>query len=286
MGNITPTNSIEIKYKDLILHEKIGEGQSDVYRVTWRSPDGPRQAAAKNCRRFCVKEVEILSQLRHPNIIEFLGCVREPLHEIILTEIATKGSLYGFIHSALNRSPGGAVDDQLWRRWSVEGARALDYIHARDIQHGDVKSPNYVIMEDDTLKLCDLGTAKEFSSTVSTASIRGSWPWMAPEAMGKMVDNPKVTTKSDVYSYIIVLWEMMTGQEPFPGQNQLDIYKTVCERNERLPIPDSCHEDIRCLMSRSWDADWTQRPCIAEVLAVLRCHQTAVGYGRLSSDII
>ncbi|XP_038073026.1 serine/threonine-protein kinase STY13-like [Patiria miniata] len=148
-------------------------------------------------------------------------------------------------------------------------ARGLQYIHEQKYQHGDVKSPNMVITLDDSLKICDFGTARHWEVTVSTNSHRGSWAWMAPEAIGNPETNakPKVTPKSDVFSFAVVVWELLTGKEPFPGKYPLDMLKAVVIERRRPEIPTECSEPLRDLLTECWDHDHTKRPSMDEILS-------------------
>ncbi|XP_038073023.1 tyrosine-protein kinase STK-like [Patiria miniata] len=244
--------------------------RNTVWMATYSSPSGPRTVAVKNCGRFKREEALILQKLRHPNIIEFLGVA--PLSfggYAIVTEFAEKGSLYDLI----KQHPDDWSDfkKQCWIKWAIEMARGLQYIHEQKYQHGDVKSPNMVITQDDTLKICDFGTARHCEVTVSTCSIRGSWAWMAPEVMGEpdpqSQTKPKVTTKSDVFSYAVVVWELLTGKAPFPGESAVNMLKAVAIQRKRLEIPTACPESLRDLLTECWDQDHTKRPSMEEILS-------------------
>ncbi|XP_038073024.1 tyrosine-protein kinase SRK2-like [Patiria miniata] len=128
-----------------------------------------------------------------------------------------------------------------------------------------------VITQDDTLKICDFGTARHCEVTVSTNSIRGSWAWLAPEVMGEPHNpqsntKPKVTPKSDVFSFAVVVWELLTGKAPFPGASALDMIKAVVIERRRPEIPTECPEPLRDLLTECWDHDHTKRPSMDEIL--------------------
>ncbi|XP_038073020.1 tyrosine-protein kinase STK-like [Patiria miniata] len=244
--------------------------RNTVWMATYSSPSGPRTVAVKNCARFKREEALILQQLRHPNIIEFLGVAPLPFGGYaIVTEFAEKGSLYDLI----KQHPDDWSDfkKQCWIKWAIEMARGLQYIHEQKYQHGDVKSPNMVITRNDTLKICDFSTARHCEVTVSTNSIRGSWAWMAPEVMGEpdpqSQTKPIVTPKSDVFSYAVVVWELLTGKAPFPGESALNMLKAVAIQRKRLEIPTACPESLRDLLTEWWDHDHTKRPSMDEILS-------------------
>ncbi|XP_038075579.1 mitogen-activated protein kinase kinase kinase 20-like [Patiria miniata] len=151
-------------------------------------------------------------------------------------------------------------------------ARGLHYIHQQKYQHGDVKSQNMVITRDDTLKICDFGTARHCESTFTTENIRGSWAWMAPEVIGERHNSQpqtkaKVTHKSDVFSYAVVVWELLTGKEPFAGETTLDFMQATGGQRRRLEIPKECPQTLRDLLTKCWDHDHTKRPRMDEILS-------------------
>ncbi|XP_038058364.1 uncharacterized protein LOC119729727 [Patiria miniata] len=273
--NIIPEN--ELEYLDQISSR---ESRNTVYTAKWTHEGAERMVAAKSCNNFREEEVRILADCKpHKNVIEFLGLVKlkiPPNGFVIVTELAEKGSLWCVI--AQNRGNWQEYRQPVWLKWAKEGAEALRYIHQKNYQHGDVKSPNFVITDDDTLKICDLGTARPYTYTASTNTVRGSFPWMAPEAMGKCDSEVglntdggqrksfQVTAKSDIFSYAVVIWELITGKVPHEEKDVLEILKAVRENKERLKIPSECPDSLADLMVRCWDADYRHRPSMEEVL--------------------
>lgn len=119
-------------------------------------------------------------------------------------------------------------------RLMEQACGALQFAHERNVVHRDIKPANLMLTPDDTLKITDFGTAKilQFGTTHQTAQVVGTPSYMSPEQVkGKAVDG-----RSDIFSLGVVLYEVMTGEKPFPGQNITTvIYKIVNEE----PIPPS-----------------------------------------------
>ena len=108
---------------------------------------------------------------------------------------------------------------------------ALDFAHQRNVVHRDIKPANLMLTADDTVKITDFGTAKILQfGTAQTSHVMGTPSYMSPEQVkGKPVDG-----RSDIFSLGVILYELMTGEKPFPGQNITTvIYKIINEE----PIP-------------------------------------------------
>src|SRR6516162_37567 len=113
-----------------------------------------------------------------------------------------------------------------------QACSALQFAHDRNIVHRDIKPANLMLTPDDTVKVTDFGTAKilQFGTVNQTAHVMGTPSYMSPEQVkGKLVDG-----RSDIFSLGVLLYEMITAEKPFPGQNITTvIYKIVNEE----PVP-------------------------------------------------
>jgi len=119
------------------------------------------------------------------------------------------------------------------------------------------------------VKVCDFGLSvvKPRGEVLRDKdSIPGTPLWMSPEVLsGKDVDE-----KSDVYSYGIVLWEILTKTEPFAHHNDYVTFKrAICTKNERPPLPDDCLPSLKYLMESCWDKDPSKRPSFRQILPLL-----------------
>ncbi len=116
-------------------------------------------------------------------------------------------------------------------RWMQQACSALEFAHQHSVVHRDIKPANLMLMADDTLKVTDFGTAKILQlNTTQTAHVVGTPSYMSPEQIkGKPVDG-----RTDVFSLGVVLYELLTGAKPFPGESVTSvIYKVVNED----PVP-------------------------------------------------
>jgi sterile alpha motif and leucine zipper-containing kinase AZK len=128
----------------------------------------------------------------------------------------------------------------------------MNYLHYEapiPVIHRDLKSRNVVIAMDLTAKICDFGSSK-FHAHTTKMSLVGTYPWMAPE----IIKGLSVTPACDVYSYSVVLWEILTCEVPFKGLEGLQVAWLVV-KGERLTVPQSCPLSFANLMQRCWEAE-------------------------------
>jgi serine/threonine protein kinase len=131
---------------------------------------------------------------------------------------------------------------------------ALDFAHQHNVVHRDIKPANLMLTPDDTVKITDFGTAKILQfGTAQTAHVMGTPSYMSPE----QVKGTPVDGRSDIFSLGVILYELMTGEKPFPGQNITTvIYKIINEE----PIPprsldSSIHPGLSAVISRALAKD-------------------------------
>ncbi|KAL9275541.1 Serine/threonine/tyrosine-protein kinase HT1-like protein [Drosera capensis] len=158
------------------------------------------------------------------------------------------GSLRKYLHQQEPHS----VPLNLVLRLSLDVARGMQYLHSEGILHQDLKSENLLLGEDMVAKELILG----FTST---------YRWMAPE----MIKEEHHTKKVDVYSFGIVLWEILTALIPFADLTPEQAAFAVCQKNARPPLPPNCPRGLSDLIKRCWTANPERRPHFDEIVSIL-----------------
>ncbi|XP_019727837.1 mitogen-activated protein kinase kinase kinase 9 isoform X2 [Hippocampus comes] len=264
---------LEIDFSELALEEIIGVGGfGKVFRAVWRGaevavkaarqdPDEDEEQTLASVRQ----EAKLFAMLEHANVMALLGVCLSLPNLCLVMEYARGGALNRVL--AGKRVPPCALVD-----WAVQVARGMRYLHDQAIVtiiHRDLKSSNVLILErlekDDlsnkTLKITDFGLAREWQRTTKM-SAAGTYAWMAPE----VIRSSTFSKGSDVWSYGVLLWELLTGEVPFRGIDGLAVAYGVAMNKLALPIPSTCPEPFARLMEGCWSSDPHSRPPFANIL--------------------
>lgn len=273
---IADIQPIEIDFSELVLEEVIGVGGfGKVYRGFWNNmevavkaarqdPDEDISVTLENVRQ----EAKLFWLLKHENIVSLEGVCLQMPNMCLVMEYARGGSLNRVLAGRKIR-PDVLVD------WAIQIARGMNYLHNKapiSLIHRDLKSSNVLLSEpienDDlqfkTLKITDFGLAREVYKT-TRMSAAGTYAWMAPE----VIKNSTFSKASDVWSYGVLLWELLTGETPYKGIDALAIAYGVAVNKLTLPIPSTCPEQWKELMEVCWDSDPHMRPGFEDILSAL-----------------
>lgn len=198
-------------------------------------------------------EARAAGLLTHPNIVVVYDAGEEDGLYYITMELVEGKSLQALLD--------GGHSFPLPRTLRIldQTCSALQFAHERNVVHRDIKPANLMLTADDTVKITDFGTAKilQFGSTQQTSHVMGTPSYMSPEQVkGRAVDG-----RSDIFSLGVMLYEMVTGEKPFPGQNITTvIYKIVNE--EPVPprqIDPSIHPGISAVVMKALAKEPEQR---------------------------
>ncbi|KAF6265332.1 hypothetical protein COO60DRAFT_1623953 [Scenedesmus sp. NREL 46B-D3] len=248
-NSVQPGEGIKLHHvicnSELVLKEVIGSGaEGKVYRGTWTNIDIaakeylavddceaaagkiPSELAMQRARDALRREVALLTSLNHPNLVRFCGVCLDP--PLVVMEYYRHGNVYSMLEKARRQWGNVSVKTQHSRQatkymnyfnWDRrlemlhDVAAGMMYLHKRHYVHGDLRSPNLFVGLDGRVKIGDFGFTKRLSGNKASMQVkRITHPrWLAPE----MITQNRLSTASDVYSYAIIMHEMLTWQMPF-----------------------------------------------------------------------
>ena len=266
-------NNFEIALDELEFDEEnseIGKGTfGDVLRGTWRGEEvavkflkGSMSDSPESVKQF-IDECNILKNLHHPNILLFMGaCITGPQY-FFVTEYCDNGNLFEFLHIIKDNKL--TYEDA--RRIALEIAYGMNYLHGfkPPILHRDLKSMNVLLDRNTTVKLADFGNTRSFQLQMTKQ--KGTFQWMAPE----VIKGSTYSESSDVFSFGIIMNELVTRVPPYQGTDKKDVAKKVVNNPNYRPkynekkVP----KDWIDIMVKCWQHDEKKRPTFDEVIELL-----------------
>ncbi|KAK7276787.1 hypothetical protein RIF29_17933 [Crotalaria pallida] len=212
-------------------------------------------------------ELALLQKIRHPNVVQFLGAVTQSTPMMIVTEYLPQGDLRAYLKRKGALKPITAV------KFALDIARGMNYLHEHKpeaIIHRDLEPSN--ILRDDSghLKVADFGVSKllKVAKTVKeekpVTSQDTSWRYVAPE----VYRNEEYDTKVDVFSFALILQEMIEGCPPFYLKPENEVPKAYVE-NERPPFqasPKLYAYGLKQLIEECWDEKPYRRPTFRQII--------------------
>ncbi|KAL8091153.1 serine/threonine/tyrosine-protein kinase HT1-like isoform X1 [Apium graveolens] len=216
-------------------------------------------------------EVDLLSRLYHPNIVQFIAACKKPPVYCVITEYMSQGTLRMY----LNKKEPYSLSTETILRLALDISRGMEYLHAQGVIHRDLKSNNLLLNDEMRVKVADFGTSCLETQSQESKGNMGTYRWMAPE----MTKEKPYTRKVDVYSFGIVLWELTTSLLPFQGMTPVQAAFAVAEKNERPPIPASCQPALAHLIKRCWAANPAKRPDFSYIVSALEKYDECVREG-------
>ncbi|KAL6848356.1 hypothetical protein ACP4OV_021650 [Aristida adscensionis] len=264
----------EIDLKLLTFGNKVASGSNgDLYRGSYCSQDvaikvvRPERISADMYRDFA-QEVYIMRKVRHRNVVQFIGaCTRQP-NLYIVTDFMSGGSVYDYLHK---KNSSFKIPEIL--RVATDISKGMNYLHQNNIIHRDLKTANLLMDENKVVKVADFGVARvKDQSGVMTAET-GTYRWMAPE----VIEHKPYDHKADVFSFGIVLWELLTGKIPYEYLTPLQAAIGVVQKGIRPMIPKDTHPKLAELLQKCWHRDPAERPDFSEILEILQRLPKEVG---------
>ncbi|RDX74910.1 Serine/threonine-protein kinase HT1 [Mucuna pruriens] len=234
-----------------------------------RVPDDDENGMlADRLEKQFIREVTLLSRLHHQNVIKFVAACRKPPVYCVITEYLSEGSLRSYLHKLERKT----IPLQKLIVFALDIAHGMEYIHSQGVIHRDLKPENVLINEDFHLKIADFGIACEEAYCDLFADDPGTYRWMAPE----MIKRKSYGRKVDVYSFGLILWEMVTGTIPYEDMTPIQAAFAVVNKNSRPVIPSDCPPAMRALIEQCWSLQPDKRPEFWQVVKVLEQFESSL----------
>ncbi|CAI0407910.1 unnamed protein product [Linum tenue] len=242
-------------------------------------------------------------KVRHKNVVQFIGACTKPPSLCIVTEFMSGGSVYDYLHKHK-----GVFKLPSLLKVAIDISKGMNYLHQNNIIHRDLKAANLLMDENEVVKVADFGVARvKTQSGVMTAET-GTYRWMAPE----VIEHKPYDHKADVFSFAIVLWELLTGkvnpqsptvsfrfgfsdrlpsnvatnpafpfflvsQLPYEYLTPLQAAVGVVQKGLRPTIPKHSNPKLAELLERCWQQDPARRPDFSEIIENLQQIAKEVG---------
>jgi len=254
-----------VELTDLEFFEKIGQGgYGAVFRGAVKRGGDRREVAVKKlifrdeeqAKEFR-NEFQLMSKLKHSNIVAFVGVCVDGSEMCIITEFCAKGNVAALLKS---------TPDLSWPiklKMALDSARGMAYLHSLrpPIVHRDLKSTNLLVDKEWFTKIADFGLSKA-SSGQSMNSRMGSLNWCAPEIL---LQSSAYSPEADSYSFGLVLWEFLTHTIPYAGMSPLQIVRTK-DKATMPAIPPGVHKDYGKLITDCCEPKPKHRPSFANMV--------------------
>eukprot|EP01129_Flabellula_baltica_P012527 TRINITY_DN5661_c0_g1_i1.p1 TRINITY_DN5661_c0_g1~~TRINITY_DN5661_c0_g1_i1.p1 ORF type:complete len:1110 (+),score=254.45 TRINITY_DN5661_c0_g1_i1:25-3354(+) len=204
------------------------------------------------------KELAMLCLIQSEYILHCYGAVTLNSESYITITELMECSLFDIVHDeTLALSDADAVN------MSLQIAKCMSFFHKCGLIHRDLKSLNLLVNKHFQIKLCDFGLSRVKSKEQMTSHV-GTMSWIAPE----LLVAKSYTEKADVYSFGIIMWEIVARKIPFEEKDPFSIPHIV-PRGERPPIPRKCHPKYKNIMKKSWHPRFNKRPSFDELIVKL-----------------
>uniref|UniRef100_A0A8D3B4F3 Tyrosine-protein kinase n=2 Tax=Scophthalmus maximus TaxID=52904 RepID=A0A8D3B4F3_SCOMX len=262
----------EIPRESLRLELKLGQGCfGEVWMGTW---NGTTKVAIKTLKpgtmspEAFLQEAQIMKKLRHDKLVPLYAVVsEEPIY--IVTEYMARGSLLDF----LKEGDGKFLKLVLLVDMAAKIADGMAFIEGMNYIHRDLRAANILVGDNLVCKIADFGLARLIEDNEYTARQGAKFPikWTAPEA----ALYGRFTIKSDVWSFGILLTELVTkGRVPYPGMVNREVLEQV-ERGYRMPCPQGCPESLHEMMKLCWKKEPDERPTFEYLQSFLEDYFTS-----------
>ncbi|XP_041717368.1 melanoma receptor tyrosine-protein kinase isoform X2 [Coregonus clupeaformis] len=219
-----------------------------------------REATSPKANKEILDEAYVMASVEHPHVCRLLGiCLTSTVQ--LITQIMPYGCLLDYVKE--NKD---LIGSQCLLNWCVQIAKGMNYLEERHLVHRDLAARNVLVKTPHHVKITDFGLAKLLTADEKEYHADGGKvpiKWMALES----IIHWTYTHQSDVWSYGVTVWELMTfGSKPYDGILASEI-AGVLEKGERLPQPPICTIDVYMIMVKCWMIDADSRPRFRELIS-------------------
>ncbi|CAK9825863.1 Insulin-like receptor [Anthophora retusa] len=222
-----------------------------------------------------LNEASVMKGFDAHHVVKLLGVVTRGQPTLVIMELMVNGDLKKFLRShrpgACETLPNISPNLDRILQMAVEIADGMAYLSTKKFVHRDLAARNCMVAEDLTVKVGDFGMTRDiYERDYYRKGSKGLLPvrWMAPESLKDGV----FSSYSDVWSYGVVLWEMVTfASQPYQGLSNDEVLRDIIKGRVMEP-PDNCPELLCDLMRRTWNHEATKRPTFIDIVAILLEH--------------
>ncbi|KAK3756388.1 hypothetical protein RRG08_038877 [Elysia crispata] len=275
----TLSHQFHLQITDLEFQETIGSGSfGKVYKgkckgrvVAIKRYRASSFGAKSDVDMFC-REVAILAKLNSPYVINFVGaCLDDPSQFAIVTHYVAAGSLFSLLHEQKR-----LIDIQSKLMIILDVAKGMEYLHNMPLPiiHRDLNSHNILLEENGHAVVADFGESRFLRSNDEDNMTKqpGNLRWMAPEIFTQCT---KYSVKADMFSFSLVVWELLAGELPFAHLKPAAAAAETAYHNTRPPIAVTFPKPIVALLHRGWHSNPDERPEFREIIPILdACKQS------------
>lgn len=275
LGNVILLDPIQFQ-NEIVLIKLIGTGAcGSVHEAIWRGSlcavkimHASRQVSKTSVDTFR-KEVEFMSNMtEHQGVLRILAACLTPPHMCIITELAEEGSLHSILHERCLRPEYKTLLDV-----ASQIADAIAFCHEKSLVHRDLKTHNILLNSKNRVIVADFGLAVDMDSNTMLSggsSVMGTSSYMAPEQFSAS----KIDAKCDSYAFGCILWECITGRQPWEECNNLmQIVMAVGVERRRPPLPKGIPSPLASIIRECWRHNPALRPSMKEIAQRLRTLQ-------------
>ncbi|CAI9116606.1 OLC1v1017799C1 [Oldenlandia corymbosa var. corymbosa] len=222
----------------------------------------PDDSKALECIKQLEQEIKVLRHLKHPNVVQYLGCETIGDRFCIYLEYVHPGSINKYVKEHC-----GAMTECVVRSFTRHIVSGLAYLHSKKTIHRDIKGANLLVDTQGVVKLADFGLAKHLTGCANDLSLKGSPHWMAPEVLQAAMRKDATSELAygvDIWGLGCTVIEMLTGKPPWSDYNGVQAMFNVL--NKSPPIPDTLSPEGKEFLQLCFQRRPQDRPSAAVLL--------------------